>query len=392
MRRMALLLLVLVAAVPATGAPASDPQANDVVVTGSRLTDTERALAACIARKCPPDQEIAATLAHAENQFIAGDYAGARATLRRGISRNGRHAAAFPVPVSDLHRASATIAVHLGRGESYRFESYEAVSALRAGLPKDDPRVLDTQLQVGTMLARLEDFRAAVEVYADVAARAHALDLADVEGLARLRLATAYSAYALVNRDYLAKAGRFADALATNTDPRFARYARAGRILKTRLAIRDGNQQAVDELIAESRLDPTDVPALIYAPVPDLDGFFLTISGRISSRTIFNFADQWVDIAFYVLPDGRVDDPGVIRRSPKLSSEAWLQPLLASVAKRRYAALKLDPRDPGLLRVERYTLTSRYVEGPGTRLDVRDGIPRLEMLDLSVSSKQRAAN
>ena len=45
-----------------------------IVVTGRPLAGTARALAECIVRHCPPDEEIDRTLAHMENPFIAGRY------------------------------------------------------------------------------------------------------------------------------------------------------------------------------------------------------------------------------------------------------------------------------------------------------------------------------
>jgi hypothetical protein len=59
---------------------AADPPAQTIVVTGASLAETGRRLAGCLARHCPPDEDIAATLAHAENLFVAGDYRQAHAT------------------------------------------------------------------------------------------------------------------------------------------------------------------------------------------------------------------------------------------------------------------------------------------------------------------------
>ena len=42
-----------------------------------------------------------------------------------------------------------------------------------------------------------------------------------------------------------------------------------------------------------------------------------------------------------------------------------------------------DPSDPGILRIERYTLTSRWEEQLGTRIRQRSAAPQIEMLDLS---------
>src|ERR1700710_1139442 len=70
---------------------------NDIVVTGVRLQDSEKALKDCLARHCPPTEDIAATLAHAENEFVAGDYHDARKTLQSSVGRNKRFAKNYPV-------------------------------------------------------------------------------------------------------------------------------------------------------------------------------------------------------------------------------------------------------------------------------------------------------
>ena len=48
-------------------AAAQNESKREIVVTARSLKDTEADLKACLARKCPPDQDIKATLAHAEN-------------------------------------------------------------------------------------------------------------------------------------------------------------------------------------------------------------------------------------------------------------------------------------------------------------------------------------
>jgi len=57
---MLLIVAVLLQAATPAGAAVED---RDIVVTGRRLADTERAWTDCVARKCPPDHEIAAALA-----------------------------------------------------------------------------------------------------------------------------------------------------------------------------------------------------------------------------------------------------------------------------------------------------------------------------------------
>ena len=69
--------LALFAAPPAAGQERNAPPAStlqpDIVVVGGSLKDFRAALARCLEQRCPPDKDIAATLAVAETQFIAGD-------------------------------------------------------------------------------------------------------------------------------------------------------------------------------------------------------------------------------------------------------------------------------------------------------------------------------
>ena len=67
--RSCLLCSALALALPAAAQNA--PSQNDgqtIVVTGQRLEDTRRALEACLARKCPPLEDMAATMAHTEDR------------------------------------------------------------------------------------------------------------------------------------------------------------------------------------------------------------------------------------------------------------------------------------------------------------------------------------
>jgi hypothetical protein len=58
---LALLLASAPTAVAAQDKPA-DASRGDIIITGERLPDLQNALKACIERKCPPDQDINATL------------------------------------------------------------------------------------------------------------------------------------------------------------------------------------------------------------------------------------------------------------------------------------------------------------------------------------------
>ncbi len=366
---------------------------RDVVVTGVRLKDSEAALRACIARKCPPDQDIDATLGHAENQFVAGDYHAARQTLLSGISRDHRYARQYPVQVADLMRANARIAAHLGEGDSFLFSAIDVVRALKAGLPDDDYRVLVAQVELGDTYAKSRRVDEALDMYKQVTARARRLNLPVVEGYARLRAATLLYVLADANiGGYAQDAKRAIDALVAETDPRLSAFAFAARVLKARMAAKDGNNAAIDQLVADYRhmagVGAGGKPMLLYSPPLKQD---LAKSARqfgggetLNQMAMDDFDNQWVDISFWIAPDGHVTDADVLRQSSKLQ-DYWVKPILDSIGGRRYSALAIDPGQPGLLRVERYTFTSRWTNNvAGTHMRQREPTPQIEMLDLTV--------
>ena len=84
---------------------------NDIVVVGRRA---ESDLAACLARECPPTEEVEASLQASVEQFADGRYDDARRTLQQAIRRNRDHGPELPGPVSSLYATLATVAEHLG--------------------------------------------------------------------------------------------------------------------------------------------------------------------------------------------------------------------------------------------------------------------------------------
>lgn len=396
--------ILLAVSLPVAPALAEKPVGTpDVVVTGQRLSDTERALKECIARKCPVDEDVAATLAHAENQFVAGKYTEARNTLYGGRNRTRRFAKDYPVPVSNVTRAIATVSAHLGDGGSYQYSTIDTLDALKAGLPRDDARVLSARIEVGTMFARLGRLEAADSALRSVAQRARELGFIRVQGMAELRLAALYSNFADYDSSVYAQEERRAIAtILNNPDPRYQVYVQAARVLQARKLAQAGDSKAIDAILADLRkIGPTDRPVLLYAPeiaplresprgtyarqAPaggDEDG--VAVLNEYSRLPLRLFDDQWVDVSFYVAPDGHVTDVGVLRASPKLESKDWVRPILGSIALRRYLPLKREANDPGALRVERYTLTSLLEVRLGSRIPQRSPEPRIETLDLSI--------
>ena len=389
------LLLLLAQAAAPLGGPAQTASlpVKDVIITGRRISDTEAALKACLDRHCPVDQDVDATLAHAENQFIAGDYDAARRTVLASIGRNKREGRRYPVPVSDLWRANSRIAIHLGEADAFRYGAIASLDALKAGLAKDDARVLAQRVEVGDSLAHLGRTDEAFSIYSHVARQAGSLGLPKIRGFALLRTAMLYTVLAESRGGIFDGDARHAIAdLTENPAPEFAEFREAGHMLAARQAARTGNDKPLDDFLASYRGRRTTAPVLIYAPAiksSDNERAFQS-SDVLAKMPAGTFDGQWADVGFWIRADGTVDDVGLLRGSPTLDRH-WLPPVLKAIGARLYAPLALDATSPGLLRVERYTLTAHLIEMAGSHIRTREAFPRIEMMDLSTEPPAKTA-
>lgn len=364
------------------------PQQSDdrVVVTGQSLANNQRLLDECLSRGCSVEQDGNAALAHAENQFVAGNYKDALSTLGSALGRHRRHAREFPVIVSDLTRARARVAAHLGFETLERSESVNTLAALKAGLPDNDPKVIAAYTELGDFNARSGDVRGAEQRYRQATRAAVDANLPNLEGFALLRLANLYVAAASGEPRYRSAADQSLADIASSTKPEHLPFARAARILVALDATRSGGDAEVEKLIEEIRSQGgTARPMLIHSPAIDLTHMTqrTPLRGNVLSRiAVDNFDGQWIDVGFRITANGKVADVEILRQGEETSGR-WIEPVRQAIAARRYAPMNSDPLDPGLFRVERFTLTSRWTMNSGSRFKVRDGRPRIETLDLS---------
>lgn len=372
---MILTAIALALAAPATtGAATTDGQT--IVVTGTPLSETERRLADCLARLCPPAEDIETSAAHAENLFVTGRYDDASTVLRKSIGRNRRHARDLPVPVAGLFRAHSRVAAHLGEGNQYRSSSYEIVRSLRAGLPANDARIIAARFEVAAMQLSLGRVSLARSTYADIAGRASAIGRGDLARLATMRIA--YLDYLQGDRT----GARVAlDAMSRDTSTE-ARVTRIGAlVLLSRLDRAEGRKGDTDALIAELRRAKLDKPVLLYSPPLELKRGPVREEGEggnvLRLMATDNFEKQWIDVGYWVEADGRVREVELLRSS---GNADWAKPVLGSVKQRIYAPLA-DPG--GSYRVERFSYTSLWEQRLGTRLRQRSANARVESLDLS---------
>jgi hypothetical protein len=377
---------MLFSAAMAASAPAGPPvEGPPIIVTGKRAQDTEAALRACLARKCPPDQDIDASLAHAENLFVAGDYRQARTILRRSLNRNGGRAADYPVPVSDLHRANALVANNLGFEEDYLRSTWGIYEALKQGIPEPDARHFGARMEIAAMTARLRGFEAAEQVYARLADDAEKGGRADIAAIARLRAAgLAYRrAPSEITRQRLRD-------IAGSTAPETKVAAAMAKLFLARVASEAGRGAEAEALVREVSAVGFKAPVLIHSPryqvnvqelnpALEIDLDNLTGMGNPARRYAGNFDKLWIDVGFWVQPNGRVSDLEVLRKG---GSSSWAKPLLRSIEGRLYA-----PAREAAYRMERYSFTSGYEAQTGTYLRQRSPQARVEYLDLTTGAE-----
>ena len=385
------MILSVLAMIQAVATPASaTAQASDtrtIVVVGRRLGDTERALAACIARHCPPKEDIDASLAHAENQFLAGDYAESRRTLRAARGRNAKYAKELPVEVSDLLRANARLAGLNGAATAARINTIDTLDALKSGLPADDSRVLIQRLSVGDVFAKQARFKAAENIYNSVARQARAAGIPRVEGHALLRNAVLFAAMAGVDPSYRDSARKAIARIRATTDPAQAGFRDAAATLEARSERGLWDEKARETARAEMAALPLAARAttavLVHAPAIDLGE---RANGAQTVMTMQgDSAPQWIDVAFWVSPDGSVRDIDVVRQSANAGG-GWIGKVKASLADRVYRPLAMDKSDPGLRRIERYSLVYNVLTVLGSRIPSRTPAPHIEVTDLTVDT------
>lgn len=381
---------VVSSTVPAQAVPPAKSQAASngdtstdraIVVVGRRLEETRSALDACVARKCPPMDDMRATLAHADNQFVKGDIAGSRETLMKSIGRNRRFAKTYPIAVAGLFRANGRIAAHLGEGESYRMSTLDGYGALKAGLPDSDPHVLSGSLELADMFARLGQTDTALNRYRSVVKTAHQSGNTVVEGFARFRIVLLLDAQDRETGLYGTALKTAIGDLATTTAPALQPFRDALQSVTALRAARKGDMSGVDGVVAKYRSLGLKTPLLVYAPTLDMIDAPASTSANLRSSAR-DVDSQWVDFSYWIKPDGTVGDIDIVRESPKLQ-RWWVGPVQKMLGGRRYAALALPATDPGLLRVERFSRTAFWVTGSDSRMPVRAAQSRLESLDLT---------
>jgi hypothetical protein len=369
---------------------AQEAEKKEIVVTARSLKDTADALRKCLEQKCPPDQDIKATLAHAENQFVDGDYKGSRETLLNSLGRNRKHKKDFPEQVSNLLRANGNIAAQLGESDSYRLSVLDMRDTLKGAFKADDIRVMSAEIEVADSRQRLGYYEEARAKYRDIAEKAMGFGKPQVAAIAQLRELSSFVQEAQktkteyeINRAYKA-----IDAFVAAPPKGAESFGIVGEILRTRLDRTAGKSDTTNELIKRYVALGLggDRPVLvaanpIKANLADL-GRSQAGGSDLNRLAMSSTENTWVDIGFWINAEGRVEDVEILRSK---GIKGWTKPVIDSINSRIYTPAKSkDGEAPGFYAVERYSLTADWTNNnTGTRIRQRSVIPKIERIDLS---------
>ncbi len=375
--RMTLFAALLAGPVMASAQPATDLQSPSapIIVTGERISDLQANLRACLARKCPPNEDVDATLALAEGEFLNGDYDRAEDVIRASLGRNRTHRRAYPEPVADLYRSQARVQSHRGRDSQAAQSTYDILRTLRAGIPQEDHRhftarieIVRAELKAGNRNGVMRELRELIEE----ARRAGRDDVVRRAEMSRLQFLYALTPYG-------APLNRLLD-LAESNDPAQTFERVSARFFLAR-AYRDrGDIARSDEMLAGIPKSDGDTRTLLYAPRIRLTAAEAEPQ-LMTSMNVDNFEDAWIDVSYWIRPDGGVEGVEVVRKGAKAD---WANPVLASIRARRYSPS--DDATPSY-RLERYTYTASRGTRTGSRLSMHTGTPRVEYLDLTAGDE-----
>ncbi|RZM33572.1 MAG: hypothetical protein EOP67_21660 [Sphingomonas sp.] len=352
----------------------------DIVVSGKRLADAYKA---CVDQTCPPLRDAQVSIAYAEQQFRHGAYPQARKTLAAAVARNKQNAATDPKPVAALYEAYATVSLHDGEMNAFKRAVGGQVRTLRENLPHDDPAVTGAAFATGDMWLALHDGRTAEISYRAVERQALADGNATLAMLATLRRAELANA----RRDPAGAARLVAEAEARPgaADPALRS---AVQVVRLRLAAQRADDGEVDRLVSEIGLATSSHPVLIWAPpyeptaqaaARDAAAKFDLVN-PVPARSSDSDPVHWVDIGFWIKPDGKTDGAEILRGS---RSTGWAGYIIKQVSERRYTATPDAGIVRGTYRVERFSLRGTYQIPTGSLISRRAGPSELEVLDLT---------
>ncbi len=369
------MLSTILLAVAQTTAP-PPAAAEEIVVVGHRATD---ALAACLARNCPPAEDVEASLQASVEQFTAGRYDVAQRTLQRSIRRNRRHAAQLPGPVSSLYATLATVAEHDGYRRRWQFAARDNVGVLRRYVGASDPGTLVEEMGLANTMIGTDDVVTGSRILKRVESRALAAGHKDIAASAAFR-----QAWLAMSEGNDRRAATLADHALAIAGTRKSEIAMLRDVLNSRIALRRGDAGAIDALAARIRQAETQRPILLFSePIEVMDS-----GGRIIPTGLTGSSVRFADVGYWIRPDGRTAGAEILNAS---AMGRWEKLVLEQVGTRRYASLAVPSGHPGIYRVDRFTVRATFDFHTGARYAQRMGPPSVHIVDLTETEAMTAA-
>ncbi len=361
----------------------------DIVVSGKSLADAYKS---CVEQTCPPLRDAQVSIAYAEQQFRQGAYQQARKTLAAAVARNKQNGATDPKPVAALYEAYATVSLHDGEMDVFKRAVAGQVRTLRENLPANDPAVMAAAFATGDMWVSLGNGRAAESSYRAVERQAMADGNATLAMLATLRRVGLANA-----RNDPAGAARLlaeAEARPAAADPALRSVL---QVVRLRIAAQRADDDQVDRLVREIGHDTATRPVLIWGPPyePTAQAAARDAAAKfdflnpVPPRSSDLNPIQWVDIGFWIKPDGKTDDAEILRGS---RSTGWAGYLVKQVSERRYTGTPAAAGSHGVYRIERFSLRGTYQTPVDSNIRRRSGPSELEVLDLTQPDKTMTAS
>lgn len=348
-----------------------------VVVTADSLSATKKALADCLAQRCPPKEDIARSLAYAEMQFLTGDYEASYRTLLSSRGRNSRYDSELPREVADLHRATSRLARLNGVPINPRVNAADAVYALRAGLPANDPAILAQRLEVGDELAREGRAEGAFQHYDWVAREAEKIGDFNLVGQSYLRSAVLQSALGSLYPEYRTRARDMAERILNRREPEMLPYRNAARAIQIQLADEKDREAVADQVIAEMEPGQTGRQMLVFSPSIRQEELHV---GSAPGQEKASF----IDFSYRITPDGHVVDIAPQNISDKLPAQ-WIKVVGEKLALRRYTPRSDADPEKGQ-RLERFSIVAPQAAYKGSRMRSRASTWELNTFDLTADT------
>jgi hypothetical protein len=359
----------------ATPAAAAIDDEGTITVTARRISDLEADVAACAAAPCPTRRDVAVSVAYASVLFDQGRYTIARRVLNAAVGRVKDAAAAEPIAVSQLYNAQANLHYHEGDQDIAETAANNGYMILRDHVGAEALPTLSAGYRLAQWLLRDGRYVEADTQFARIS------EAAGAAGHAVLRDACdLHRAQLMVQRRQFSDGFALLEAVAArDTGPDGdADMRRAALATAVRLANDRGEEARAEGYARQlAALGAGDEPLLLSTkPLPRPQRGYGGLPGMNESNAAL-LGLRWVDIGYWIRPDGSVESVEVLRGS---QTRGWETPLLSHIAARRYAPTR---GTIGHFRVERYTLTADYTTGAGSLIRKRAVNPRFEVTPLT---------